>query len=419
MMAMEAVLARAVPAIWNELPTAFGEAWPAIQNRLWHLLGRMEAGTPEAVDLILALFAAHSEAQRLLESTIAEPVAPLLAKSATRPPAGTIDMGRYVEVPVMFATDRMPVDTGFGDVPGDDTLSMGIARVSIPEDHKMGEFEHPPWWQFHFGWDPRKHIQLLSIQRLESDVFVAQARTNLQRAGRNEVLIFIHGFDVDFSEAARRTAQLAYDLRFEGLALLYSWPSKGRMSEKWYVSDADKIIWTRPRLKQFLELVMSEFGVESVHVIAHSMGNRALTDVLTDIELDELPENAAKLRQIVFTAPDINARTFLDLVDRFHGKAERYTLYASSEDLALKYSKKINKSARAGDAGGFLVLAPGIDTVDVTNVNTSFIGHSLFSDNTSVLADLDILIRHGLPPDERPRLDKKGRGDRTYWVFRA
>ena len=418
-MTTEESLALVIPKLWAELPALFGEDWPRVERRLWTLLGDMEARDPNATQSILALFIAHPRALARLENAMAAPALPPMKKTTSHPPAGTVNMERHVVVPVMYGTDRKLEGDGYGTEPGDGTLSLGVAHVSVPEDHRMGEFERPPWWKFGFGWDPDKHVQLLSIKRLLHDEFVAGARESLGHARCNEALVFIHGFNVDFGEAARRTAQLAYDLRFEGLSMLYSWSSKGRMSKQWYQSDADKIIWTRPRLRAFLELVMTDLGVGAVHVIAHSMGNRALTEVLKDLELGELPDHAARLRQIVFTAPDVNARTFQDLAAQFRDKAERYTLYASSEDLALKYSKGINKSVRAGDSGGYLMLTQGIDTVDVTAVDTSFVGHSYFGDNTSVLTDLDVLIRHGHPPDERPRLDARGTTNKKYYVFRC
>ena len=410
-------LALAIPTIWNDLPGLLSDNWPRFERELWILLGKLEAAEPGAADSILELFAAHPVACMRLDEALAEPVRTRSKSVVT--PAGTSRMKRHVIIPVLYGTDRKPHGDGYANEPGDGELSLGVAHVSVPEDHRMGEFERPPWWKLGFGWDPDKHLQLLSVHRFDREEFVVSARGSLAQASRNEALIFIHGFNVDFADAARRAAQLAYDLRFEGQAMLYSWSSKGRRSNKWYQADADKIIWTRPRLRAFLEMVLTELGVEAVHVIAHSMGNRALAEVLKDLEPAALPDDAARLRQIVFAAPDVNARTFQDLATEFHGKAERCTLYASSEDLALKYSKQINKAVRAGDSGGFLTLQEGLDTIDVTAIDTSFVGHSFFGDNTSVLSDLDLLIRHGHAPQDRPRLDSRGSPDRPYWVFRA
>ena len=42
-----------------------------------------------------------------------------------------------------------------------------------------------------------------------------------------EAFVFVHGYNNSFKAAAFRTAQIAYDLEFEGAAICYSWPSQG------------------------------------------------------------------------------------------------------------------------------------------------------------------------------------------------
>jgi esterase/lipase superfamily enzyme len=41
---------------------------------------------------------------------------------------------------------------------------------------------------------------------------------------------YMNGYNVTFADAARRTAQIAYDLRFEGDPAFFSWPSQGDMA---------------------------------------------------------------------------------------------------------------------------------------------------------------------------------------------
>ncbi len=417
---MEQHLDRTIPLIWNKLSQLFGSHWPRVERELWELLRRLESGDPDAAQAIIKLFAAYPQAFAVLQIATQELVLSQ-PKGAIPPlellPAGSSIMERHVVVPVMYGTDRGLVDNRYGEFPNEGTLKLGVAQVSIPEDHRMGVMENPPWWKFGFGWDPNEHVMVLSIQDLNRTDFVARSIATLTQGGVKQALVFIHGFCVKFDDAARRTAQLAYDLRFKGLSMFYSWPSMGELSREAYHVDEDRIIWTRPRLLEFLRLVTTELGFEAVHVIAHSMGNRALTDILREL-LTNLPENAASLRQVIFAAPDVNAETFQDLAATFAASTERCTLYASSEDRALKYSKSIHKSARAGDSGAYLLLMKGVDTIDSTAVRTDFIGHSYYGDNTSIITDLDILIRHGHPPDGRPRLLRRG-NRQPYWVFQG
>jgi hypothetical protein len=44
---------------------------------------------------------------------------------------------------------------------------------------------------------------------------------------------------------------------------------------------------------------------------------------------------------------------------------------------------------------------PGIDTIDVSAVDTDLIGHVYYGDNRSVLTDISELFRSARPPEER------------------
>jgi len=63
------------------------------------------------------------------------------------------------------------------------------------------------------------------------------------------------------------------------------------------------------------------------------------------------------------------------------------------------------------------VILPGIDTIDVSNVDTDLLGHSYYGDNRSVLSDLFNLIRLGAPPELRFGLRPEMHGSARYWIF--
>jgi len=72
---------------------------------------------------------------------------------------------------------------------------------------------------------------------------------------------------------------------------------------------------------------------------------------------------------------------------------------------------------RAGDSGENVVIVSGVDTVDVSDIDTSFIGHSYYGSNRTVLADLFELIHGSKPPDQRKWLRSMQFGILTYWKF--
>jgi esterase/lipase superfamily enzyme len=96
--------------------------------------------------------------------------------------------------------------------------------------------------------------------------------------------------------------------------------------------------------------------------------------------------------------------------------ARRLTLYASARDKALQLARHFDTHRRAGDVGEQIVICPGIDTIDVSQLETDFTGHSYYGDHKSVLSDIYYTM-FGHEPGKRfglkPRKAKAG----TYYEF--
>ncbi len=340
--------------------------------------------------------------------------------AATRPARQAFEVVR-----VFYGTDRKPVGNAaiapfYGGERGAQ-LSLGLAEVSIPSRHRQGTVERPVWWRFEWREDPARHVVVLRVDALEREGFVGGLRACLEQADRKDVLLFVHGYNVRFDDAVRRTAQLAYDLRpgndpeFPGVPLLYSWPSQGEVHT--YMTDETNVGWTLPHFEEFLRVALADSGATTVHVIAHSMGNRALLDLLRTFDAATLPAGSATLGQVVLAAPDVDADVFRQLAAALTGRAERFTLYASSNDLALKASRELRSGLpRAGESGEHLVVVSGVDTIDASAVDTSLLGHSYYGERT-LLGDLFYLLRERKPPGERYGLAERLRAGDVYWEF--
>src|ERR1700732_3533700 len=64
------------------------------------------------------------------------------------------------------------------------------------------------------------------------------------------------------------------------------------------------------------------------------------------------------------------------------------------------FSKKVHTYDRAGESGAKIVLVDGVDTIDVSAVDTNFVGHFYYGENKSVLSDIFNLIQ-GQPVSKR------------------
>ncbi|MBI3408971.1 MAG: alpha/beta fold hydrolase [Planctomycetes bacterium] len=266
-----------------------------------------------------------------------------------------------------------------------------------------------------FHEDPAKHVMLQKVESLAQDAFFAQLSDTVNASSKKDAFVFVHGFNVSFEDAARRTAQLAYDLKFEGAPVFFSWPSQGLFLE--YTVDEANAEWTIPHLKAFLKSVATRSGAQIIHLIAHSMGNRALTRALQGLMAEEA-KNPPRFSEVILAAPDIDADVFkTQIFPGISSAAQRLTLYASSRDRALQLSKQVHGYPRAGESGDDIVVMLKMDTIDVSNVDTSLIGHSYYGDNNSFLADAFYLIHGGLPPERRERLRSVPLGSLKYWMF--
>jgi esterase/lipase superfamily enzyme len=317
-----------------------------------------------------------------------------------------------------FATDRNVTgnqDPGKMFGVGRSSITFGICDVSIPRDHRMGELESPSIWRLEFHKDPTKHVVILSTAISTKDNFFADVASRVHKSEKKSALLFVHGYNVTFEDAARRTAQMAYDLAFEGAPVFYSWPSQGTTPA--YMVDEQNIEWAQADLKGFLEDFFTRSDAESIYLIAHSMGNRALTRAVASL-LTERPALRNRLKEVILAAPDIDADVFKrDIAPALVATGRPVTLYASSGDLALVTSKKVHGYPRAGDSGNGLVVVAGIETIDATGVDTSLLGHSYFAETRSLLSDMFNLIRDDKRPDRRSGLRRIDMQTGRYWEF--
>lgn len=366
-----------------------------------------------------------SRAMLLIECTPEEggKVKSIGPREAAAPPPPPLEPDKgFAEVEVFYGTDRaLKRNASLEERFGPDRmrwtgLHLGVCKVSVPRDHRSGQIERPSIWKLEVTPDPRKHMVLLGMEELGPETFYRRLQGNLKRSRTKELLVFVHGYNVAFHDAALRTAQLAYDLGIDGAPVLYSWPSQASLSK--YTVDEANVEWTVPHLERFLRDLAGRSGARSVYLIAHSMGNRALTRALERIAGKMGERTKPLFSEILLTAPDIDAEVFADLAQIFRRTGNRVTLYASSNDEALKLSKKVHGYPRAGDSGPGVVVLSGIDTIDVSAVDTSLLGHSYFGDNSTVIADMFNLLRERQPPDRRFGLKKKEKAaGLVYWVF--
>jgi esterase/lipase superfamily enzyme len=334
----------------------------------------------------------------------------------------TADGNALAIVRVFYATNRKAspqIDRApyfLNEPSGKNDFSVGECDVRIPRNHKLGELESTSILRLDFR-DVNGGVRVENV-RLEPDLkkFFAEISDKSRQSADREAFVFVHGFNVSFEDAARRTAQVSYDLAFAGAPILFSWPSHA--SAMSYEDDKRRADASVGALKLFLRELAATSGIRTVHLLAHSMGNRILVQALEQLSDENAP---MRFKNAILLAPDLDAEALRRIAEKIHDAASRVTLYTSSRDLALKLSQWKANSARAGN---HVVMSADLETIDASAANTelSSWSHSYFGDSAMVLGDLFHLLR-GDPPDLRFGLDRVcPDGDceaGRYWRFRA
>jgi esterase/lipase superfamily enzyme len=323
--------------------------------------------------------------------------------------------------PLWFGTNRKLVDAGDASKgfsgERDTELHYGTCRVAVPRSHKIGSVGSAWWRRLLTAEDDRLRLDWSALRLLAAEAFWADlSRALAERdAGQRMGLVVIHGYNVSFEAAALRAAQIGFDLQVPGATAFFSWPSRARLAG--YTADEATIEASEKHIAQFLLEFTRRSGAEEVHVIAHSMGNRGLLRAMQKIVTEVGEVTRVPFGQIVLAAPDVDQEVFADLSAAYRKLARRTTLYVSAKDRAVASSQLLHDAPRVGFTPPVTVV-PGIDTVEVTNVDVSLLGHGYFAEARDLLHDIHNLLIDDAPPAHRMGLRPASTADgRGYWVI--
>lgn len=197
--------------------------------------------------------------------------------------------------------------------------------------------------------DPARHIALVAARELNRAEFASMARSGSARApAKRRALVFIHGYNTPFDAAVIRLAQIVDDTGFEGLPILFSWPSRGGITDYGY--DKDSANFSRDAMENLLVSLAREPGIGGIDIFAHSMGNWLTLETLRQLAIARDEKTLSRLGTIVLAAPDVDMDVFRSQIARLGPLAARMTVYASKDDYALQLSRRLfGGKIRAGE----------------------------------------------------------------------
>lgn len=240
--------------------------------------------------------------------------------------------------------------------------------MSMPKDRKAGTLPvsaRDP--------DPNTEITLVKATPLTYAAFKAEAASPVDPAQKTtRAMIFTHGFNTRFDQAAVRYAQIIEDTHFDGRPILFSWPSEG--SPTGYGYDKDSANYSRDALQQLIDGLAEEKSLERIDIFAHSMGTWLTMETLRQMALSKDKAALDRIGTIILAAPDIDFDVFRTQVSQLGPLAGRIKVYVSADDRALQLSRRLfGGKIRAGETTDLAQFrALGIEAWDISQVKGGF-----------------------------------------------
>ena len=329
-------------------------------------------------------------------------ISSLLAGCASRPEAGFLAVTPVTtpgasEVPVLVATTRERDDrpgTLFnGERAG--KLDFAAATVSIPPTHTPGEIE----WPAQPPGSAASDFVAAKADYLDREAdFVGRlnAELALRPRGSRKVLLFVHGYNTVFAEALFRIAQVEHDSGVSDVPVLFSWASRGRLTE--YIYDNNSATAARDELAHTLRLLFAS-NAEQVNIIAHSMGNWVTVEALRQLQIAGQLPHSSKVGSIFLAAPDIDLDVFKSQLRAFPPPRKPFYVVLSRDDQALRTSSFLaGGKDRLGDASHDDELAAlGATVIDLTNVKAdNSMNHGKFAELATIAPQLLPVLAKGV-----------------------
>lgn len=286
---------------------------------------------------------------------------------------------------VLVVTNRKFKGTNFGctndqlGVELDVSAHFGICKINVPKNHSTGLIRVTK--------DNRQSshefFKILNSKSLsETTVF-----DSLKKSERYP-LVFVHGFNLRYEDAVLRASQIAYDLKYQGPIVLFSWPAgagDGFLDEQMITRTYDNNLKNAKDSIGVFKDFLNQLKINNlkVNLVVHSMGHQIVLPALKDFAKQN-PDSKI-INELILNAPDFEADEFISVADAVKENTRRITIYCSYNDRAMVASEFYNKNPRFGGCA----FAESIDSINVSLVDAHALGlgHGYYS-SRAILGDV-------------------------------
>ena len=315
--------------------------------------------------------------------------------------AGNVDVPGASRVDMLVATTRRPA-TIAGEMFGGDRGEPGFANIeiSIPPDkvRKIGEVQ----WPKKMPADPATEFTTIRATVLSKEQVIGAFHARVVKAPGRGVLVFVHGYNNRFDDAAFRFAQIAHDSGSQAVPVLFTWPSRGKTSA--YAYDRESANYSRDALEKLLDYFIRDQSVGEISILAHSMGNWVTIEALRQMAIRN-GRVSAKIKNIMLASPDVDVDVFRMQMAAMGPNHPRFTLFVSDDDKALAASRwfwgstdrlgSINPDAEPYNS---YLHKDGIDVVNLSKVKSDDrMNHGKFAQSPEVVRLIGRQLAGGQP----------------------
>lgn len=327
------------------------------------------------------------------------------------------------------------------------------ASLQVSRTTKIGEFPQSPYPIELTRQGPRRVPATVDAHMRAAAGLQGEVTRRLAMAKRKEVVIFIHGYNNSFDDAAKATGKICDTLSAEFVCVSLSWPAGGSGGAFYgYNIDRESGEFAAADVKKAIRIISATEAINRLHLIAHSRGADVLLSVLQQLGMEAYttrssPTERYKISNVVLFAPDIDldvatARLFGFVSDPdapFGANATPHgllppvgslhlTVYSSTRDQALAVSSglfgsvvrlgRLTSASISPKEAGSNALWKNSQLLGIADFieyrgRADFAGHSYFLSDPAVQKDLVALLRSRLKAGDpgRPLVEIK----RPFW----
>jgi len=287
-------------------------------------------------------------------------------------------------------------------ISGDPTLTVVTTRNPVRGARSS------PWFGSERGQPSQARVRLSSPAesafaavtggwRIESVEAIPVGSGLSRGTGRHDVLIYVHGFNQTFETAALDAARLSDGINFAGETMLFSWPSKARLSD--YIYDRESALWSRDAFEGMIDHLIADPQVGRINVVAYSMGTMLTVEVLRQLYDRRGRAVVDNLGAVVLAAPDIDMDNFAASIQRIGPLTDKISVLVAQNDRALDVMRRLAGGVtRVGTAEAEKLQAMGLRVIDASQVAVGGINHDLFLSHAKVRQE----VRRAIDEAARP-----------------